>query len=260
MGGIIQVGKDEHSPWTGGLPKSDWSGLQPSASTVPVSPNQYRPFNIATSQKGHIYRQQGLPSKFTRNNDLASFEHQVWQHLLDTGMDTIAYVPDPIEPLTMVNSVKGHYRFSIDSCSKMIATQLLKYDAYDRTNNLEATNFLFNSLSKDLSQELRDVIVDEDPFPVVFVHLMNLLRSTSIDRFENIKVKIKTRHPSKYPGQDVSRMASDFRADAQLLEIAGQYDHNLTLHMIDAFLEAGGLNNEDYRYPLRSLKVRHESI
>jgi hypothetical protein len=51
-------------------------------------------------------------------------------------------------------------------------------------------------------------------------------------------------------------MASDLRADAHQLDIAGQYDPNLTLHMLDSFMEAGGNNNEDFRYPLRALKVK----
>ena len=36
---------------------------------------------------------------------------------------------------------------------------------------------------------------------------------------------------------------------------AGQYDHNLTLKMINAFLKAGGDGNEDHRFPLCSVKL-----
>ena len=171
-------------------------------------------------------------------------------------MDTIAYVPDPVDPQTMVNSVKGHSRFTVDSCSTMMTTQLSRYDHYDEMNNREARNFLVESLTNDLARELREVSEDNDSFPVTFLRLIQLIRSTSIDRFENLKLSIKSRKPTKYPGQDISKMASDLRADAQQLDIAGQYDHNLTLHMLDSFMEAGGSNNEDFRYPLRALKVK----
>ena len=118
MGGIIQVGKEEHSPWTGGLPKADWSGLDSIAPTAPVTPNQLRPATITASQAGHNFRQRGLATKFKRSGgDLATFEYQVWNHLCDTGLDTIAYVPDPVVPTKMVNVVKEHDRFSIESVS-----------------------------------------------------------------------------------------------------------------------------------------------
>jgi hypothetical protein len=97
---------------------------------------------ITASQKGHNHRQTGLSPKFNRAGDLATFEHQVWQHLIDTGMDTIAYVPDPGIPTTMVNCVKGHGRYTVDSVRKMIEPQLLRYDSLDLANDREAKTFL----------------------------------------------------------------------------------------------------------------------
>jgi hypothetical protein len=49
-------------------------------------------------------------------------------------------------------------------------------------------------------------------------------------------------------------LGADFRKDARLLTTTGQYDHNLTLSMLKIFLLAGGSGNEDYRFPLRSVK------
>ena len=51
-------------------------------------------------------------------------------------------------------------------------------------------------------------------------------------------------------------LAADFRKDARELTTAGQFDHNLTLTMLKAFLLAGGSGNEDYRFPLRSLEQK----
>jgi hypothetical protein len=34
MGGVIQSSKDEYAAWTGGKPKADWSGLDPTGVTV----------------------------------------------------------------------------------------------------------------------------------------------------------------------------------------------------------------------------------
>ena len=59
-----------------------------------------------------------------------------------------------------------------------------------------------------------------------------------------------------YPGQNLMKMAVANRADAEELFNAGQYDHNLTLHMLKNFLLAGGTDNEDFRFPLRHLKIK----
>jgi hypothetical protein len=173
---------------------------------------------------------------------------------MDAGMDPVAYVPDPVDPTKMVNCVKEHGRFTVESISKQIKLQLSKYDTYDQQNDREARQFLLDILDSNLAREVRDVSEPGKAFPITFLRLIKTIRSTSIDRFEQLKNRIKQRKPHQYSGQDLSKMASDLRAEARELEIAGQYDHNLTLHMLDAFLEGGGNNNEDFRFPLRGLK------
>jgi hypothetical protein len=65
--------------------------------------------------------------------------------------------------------------------------------------------------------------------------------------------EIKNCKPSQYPGEDLDKMAAFLRAKAKELSTAGRYEHRLTLHMLDNFLEAGGRDNEAFRYPLRAL-------
>ena len=97
MGGITQVDGSTLAAWTGGLPKADWTGLDPLSPTSWVTPNQLRPASIGSSQKSHNYRKIGLAEKFAKGGDLDTFEHQVWTHLEDTGMHSIAYVPDAVD-------------------------------------------------------------------------------------------------------------------------------------------------------------------
>ena len=52
MGDVLLLSKDSWSTWTGGMPKSDWSGLDPSSLQESTSPNQLRPVHVAFSQKG----------------------------------------------------------------------------------------------------------------------------------------------------------------------------------------------------------------
>ena len=70
--------------------------------------------------------------------------------------------------------------------------------------------------------------------------------------------QIRSRQPSQYPGQDLAQMAIDFRADVRELEIAGQYEHNLSLIILDAFLSAGGSEPlEEYKL---SLRILHDKL
>ena len=64
MGDTIQASTTEHVAWTGGLPLVDWSGLDPTAPTINQSPNQYRAFQVAASQKGYNYRTVGISPFF----------------------------------------------------------------------------------------------------------------------------------------------------------------------------------------------------
>ena len=101
MGDLVQTSKDEYSGWTGGKPKSDWSGLDPKASTEFESPNQLHPMYAKAQMDAYNGRRAGLETKFDAKDDLAVFEEEVWKHLLDSGLDTIAYLPD-------IEDILGH--------------------------------------------------------------------------------------------------------------------------------------------------------
>jgi hypothetical protein len=85
---------------------------------------------------------------------------------------------------------------------------------------------------------------------------MNEIQVQTINRIEAIKKELKDHRPQQYPGQDLEKLAVDFRAGALELCIAGQYEHNLTLAMLKSYLLAGGTDNEDFRFGLRMLKTK----
>ena len=254
MGGLFNITPTEQVAWCGGLPKRDWSGLDPNAATTPSGPNQYRSTSVSGAQKSHKYRVEGLLPVFERGQDLEVFEHKVLTHLERNGQDSIAYVPDPVDTAKMTCCVTCHTRLSLDTIETTMQPQIAAYDPYDTSNDLEAKDFLFASLSDELAKELRSLTSQTDSFPVVYLRLINVLRHRTIQHFTTIKDRIKARLPSQYAGEDLSKLAIDFHNDAKELENAGQYDHNLSLNMLDSFLSAGGRDNEDYRYTLRGLK------
>ncbi|KAI2490670.1 hypothetical protein MHU86_23913 [Fragilaria crotonensis] len=259
IGGITLVTKDEWSAWTGGKPNHTWTGLDGSIALLEhTSPNQLRPVYVSAAQKGYNFRRTGHKISFKPSDDLISFQNVVWDHLKDTGMDSIAYLRDPTDDAKMTNVIKAHARYTVQSAKLLAEAQVQRYDKYDRTNDMAARTYLLASLSTELSNKVTEKLDDSDSFPVVWLQFLKSIQSTSIERFEDLKAIIKARLPSQYSGENLEQLAAHFRKDANELTTAGQYDHNLTLAMLKIFLLAGGSGNEDFRFPLRSVKQNLE--
>jgi hypothetical protein len=79
---------------------------------------------------------------------------------------------------------------------------------------------------------------------------------TSIEVFKEIKNCIKARHQSQYSSENLVKLGKHFVDNATLLESASQYDHNLMLHMVKIFLQAGGEGKlaEDFHHEIHTLK------
>ena len=259
MGAVTALSKDSWSAWTGDMPKADWTSLDPSAQLDTTSPSQLRPVYVSAAQKGYNHRRTGMSTPFKPADDLTSFQNPVWDHLTDTGMDTIAYLLDPTDETKMSNVVKSHARYTVQSAAGLIEEQLGQYDKYDKTNDKAARTNLLASLTPVLSNKVAEKLKDSDPFPIVWLQFLKAIQSTSIERFEDLRSSIlKLRRLSQYPGKNLEMLAAQFRKDALELTIAGQYDHNLTLSMMKMFLLAGGSGNEDFRFPLRATKQKLE--
>jgi hypothetical protein len=250
MGDLTQTGVDKWSAWTGGKPKLDWSGFE----TITVdfeTPNQMRPIYDV---KGYNHRKTGLSDKFNKTDTLIPFKKRVWTHLKDNGLDTITYLPDMRKEMSCV--IYDHSRYTLDSARTDSLVQVALYDKYDVTNNTAAIAFLLDSLSPALAETISEKLEEKDSFHVVWLELMNEIQVQTIERIEAIKKQIKDRKPQQYPGQDLEKLAVDFRAGALELSNAGQYEHNLTLGMLKSYLLAGGTDNEDFRFGLRMLKTK----
>lgn len=252
MGDIVELTKDDWAAWTGGMPVHDWSGLDSKATKEYEWPNQLRPSYASSASKAYNFRKMGLETKFARGSDLAVFEGEVWKHLVHSGMDSIAYLPDPEDTTKMTCVVKGHSCFTVETAKKAAGHLKGKFDKYDAENDRASRTFLLNSLDENLKLAVSRRIEDDETFTVTWMVMIQHLQSTSIERFEELRTRIKSRHPSQYPGENIESLVQDYRADAMALEVAGQYEHNLTLAMIKSFLKAGGKDNEEYRFPSRS--------
>ncbi len=253
MGDLIQVSATEWTAWTGGKPNSSWTILD-GATTTYGSPNQLRPNSASYAQRGFQYRSTGIEDKFKRSDDLATFIREVSEHLIDTGMDSISYLPSPTDATKMCSVLTEYSKYSADTARSSGATFAALYDTYDKINDKAASKYLLNSLDKDLRETLHLRLEPMDTFHVLWLELIKAVRSTSIDRFDDLKAKLRTRKATDYAGQNVDKLSKAYKKDATELTSAGQYEHNLTLHMLKVFLEAGGRSNESYRFELRLMK------
>jgi hypothetical protein len=89
---------------------------------------------------------------------------------------------------------------------------------------------LLDSLAPGLANTIEKKHLELDSFAVMWMILM--IQSTLVEVYELLKKSIKDRKPMQYAGQNLSKLAEDFRDDTKKLTIAGFYDHGLTLTMM----------------------------
>ena len=255
MGDLSKITPTEWSAWTGGKPNYDWSGLK-DGNVAFTSPNQLHPPYPTLAQKSFNYHKTGLTSKFDETDDLTFLQDAHLMHLKDTGMDTIAYQPDPVDSRKMLNVTTDHAHFTIESARANAARITLHYDSYDKLNDNAAKQYLLDSLNTEFCINLKKRCLDTNTFAIMWILLVKKIHMTSIGQFEVIKTRIKSHDPNHYSGQDLHKLGTAFRDDAKLLVQAGQYDHNLTLIMIDASIKAGGDSGDGdfFRFKLFQFK------
>lgn len=263
MGGVLHQ-EDKWTPWTGGKPKPGWDKLvDPKPKSI--NPTQYRPTSIGAATKSQYYRTAGQLVKFTRKSDLLTFQKKLMNHLEEYGLDTITYIPSPVDATEMISVIDNHARFTAKEAKAAENLQWTKYDEYDHGNIRDAKKYLLNSLDESLEQQMYENCLPEDSFISDWMNLMLLVGTISIDRFDKIKDRLKARKLQQYPGEDVTRLCTDYMADFKELDGANMYDNNLTLTMVNSIICGG---NEEFRSELRVikknlndtlLKVRHQS-
>ena len=179
MGGLVQTSATDYCAWTGGKPKADWTGLDPTAAKEPKDAYQYRPGSPGSAQKSLQYRETGMTKKFTRSSNLLNFVSEVKTYLIATGMDTIAYRPSPDDPNEVLFVVTDYSILTQDSTHYNEETFVSKFDSFDRSNDTSATKWLRNSVDDDLLDDLTDRLSITDSFASHWLQLIALIQSVS---------------------------------------------------------------------------------
>ena len=209
---------------------------------------------MSSAQKGYNHWCKGIDNKFAKGSDHFNFARLVWKHLVDTSMDTIAYLSSTKDPQEMVSIVQYYSQYSLKTTKEHYKVAKAKFDCYDVNNNVAARDFLLDSLELKLHDMVSEKLKDDDGFLVTWLQLIKSIQMTNIEHYKTLKEQVKACHPSQFPGQNVTTLASTFCAYAHELDNAYANDHKLTLNMLETFLLARGNDNEDYRMDLRIMK------
>ena len=86
---------------------------------------------------------------------MLTFQRKVMKHLVEHGLDTITYLPDPADKYEMISVVSDHARFNHKTDGAMANKRMeSKFDKYDIQNDKDAKDFLLSSVDEDLEKEL----------------------------------------------------------------------------------------------------------
>ena len=245
---------------TGGIPKLDWTGLEPISllnQDFKTEPLRFRAQDNSTATKTFMEREAGLSSILKLGDDIHEFAKDMRIKLEQHGMDTIAYVPDPFIKNKMSYVLEDYPKFQADkNIREQVELISDYYDTYDRSNSKNAAKCLLNSLEKSLRQRVVSRLRDTDIyFPVVWMKVVSEFITYTPLRWESIRNQIKARHPKQYPGEDIGLLCDAYDKDAKELTVAGQYDHQLTRNMIEAILKSTS-GDDSFRHEMRELLVR----
>ena len=196
MGNIAAMTSSEWSAWTGSKPKYDWSGLHASAPSDYAMPNQLCPIYVSSAQKGYNHWCKGIDDKFTKGSDRFNFAKLVWKHLVDTGMDTVAYLPSTKDPQEMVSIVQYYSHYSLKTTREHYKAAKAKFDCYDVNNDVATRDFLLHSLEPKLCDMVSKKLEDDDGFFVTWLQLIKSIQTTNIKHYKSLKEQVKACHPS----------------------------------------------------------------
>ena len=250
MGGLMKQPDSSWIAWTGGAPVPHWTGLLVPKPTR-VLPTQFKPLSVGSSIKNQCHSTLGITPEFSRKSDVLIFQREVKEHLEMCGVDSISHPPDPHNSTEMISILINHSRCTASEAKDMEETQFKLCDECDHTNIHCAKEHLRNSVDKDLKKQLCENCPQNTTFIVTWMHLMEIIRTVSIDRFEEIKNRIKRRSLKDCAGQNVESLCSDHLNDCLELEGAESCDNALTMKMLKTIMMGG---NEDFRFNLRSVK------
>ena len=246
----------------GGKPEPDWSGLQGNQNRS-VSDLCYRTLDPVAGQKGTVIRTKGLSKEYESKASLTDFLSDIWEHLVKFGLDTIAYLPDPRDPNKVLNAVKQHAQFTGDMhlteqhCNDILS----KFDKWDRKNDTEAKDFLFDSLSETVKTGFKHFHNKEtESFALTWLRFVHYLVTSNSKNFDKVKTAIRNIKPQQFEGQNIEKMSTQYIEKSEELVNSGYFDYSLVLNIVDGFLCASKDSKGTFHHNMNELRSKIEKV
>ena len=130
--------------------------------------------------------------KLSKGSNLLDFQKIFKKRLESHGLDTITYLPDPEQASSnvtgtnsgnMLSILTHHSRFTRERATALANEYFTKFDMYDRANNEDAKELLYNSIDTEIQKEL-DLVKDRfDTFVEHWMEVVSMpLEETTISR------------------------------------------------------------------------------
>jgi hypothetical protein len=230
-------GTSNSSSWTGGKPKSDWSGSENEEPTTPYC------FRLSADKSFKIYQvlTKGQDKKFKRQDPeypLAAFLDDAQTHMEASGMDSVFYFKDPSDDKEMRSIFLFHSRFTKDYIKNETIKMEKIYDKFDLANLATSKAWLLASLDDTLKASIRPQMVPKLTGPEILMIIISEVQSDSIRSLRKKERGIEQLLLSKYPAENVRKLNADILTPCNELERAGQLPQDIILTIVEIYGKA----------------------
>lgn len=221
--------------WTGGKPTS--ADRRVTDLTEPRTPFCLRPgtatggFKIYSKQT-EVDPEGGL---FGRTNHLAVFEHKFLDHLERTGMDTLPWMI-VLGHKDFINLITKHSSTTVDHVENYYDTALSlgHIDTFEKKNGEAAKRWLLGAIEPGLRAVLYAKLDRDSHVMVVWMTLVQEIRSESYRYFESLKSQIKLLKLADYPGDNVKEFTQAYALLTDEMETANLMEPHFIVLFITA--------------------------
>ena len=234
---------DGQSHWyirMGETPNFTWTKALPAKVSTPF---QSRGPKHDTAKATTYRRGKSLSLKINLKTSIPIIQEAIIAHLLDHGMRTIAFLPDPRTPGSMVCGVEHAALFNPQTATTAVAPYLSKWDQYDLANNNDGIHLLEHLCDLSLWRDIKKRT--EDPFIVLYARIIWVLQPKSKEYYDALSERLKLLKVSSFPGQHVPTYTKHALELHEELSYAGYSKLEDTKHLLTALAAAGGINFTD---------------
>jgi hypothetical protein len=231
--------------WTGGKPDAGWTK---SANQTPNTPFAMR-MEGEKAIKTYARNTTGRSLKFKRDDpqdSLHCFAEDAATHMEQTGMDSVFYFADPVDPTRMLDLFESHMHFTPEAVRTSILTMKASntYDSYDLDNLKHSRTWLENSVDPTLWNSIRPQITREHTGPDLFMTIVAELQSDSIQSMRAKERKFEALKLKDYPGENVKLLNTDILLLVEVMEKNRSLPIDALLTIVDKYTESA---SEDFR-------------